>query len=185
MTSRRAVWLGVLALTAAACGGTSDTPAGPGNSGGSTGPTLDPTCAPSATPLQCSAVNPIGMQIRVQALNVDNSTASFSYTLGTQVLSGTGTQYAQFIGFSAGVYQISGEMKSQNLSFGLGSAPQNGPGGPVPGSLLNLLGPLSPSQPAPGPCYVQYFRSDNNTPTSFKFQFTITSSKPASFCQFQ
>jgi hypothetical protein len=168
-----AISLGVVAL-AMGCGSSGSS----SNSGGPTGPTssnpvIDPQCAPSRSPLNCAPVNSIGIVISDQAYNLPALDGPFSFTVAGLTIAGSGQQYTQIIGLSAGDYEVSGQLLTAGMNFLLIATPSNVPGGVVRGSVQNVEGPLSSSPLSFPGCQIQYFNS-TGTPVNFRFRFTIT-----------
>lgn len=175
---RRTIVLVWLLAMVGGCGG------GSGNSGGSpTGPSGSggPTIGSCTNSMNCPPLsNMIGVWIKVQAFNQGNVPGPFSYTLAGLTVSGTGQNSTDFVGFAPGDYEVSGQMQTSGLIFGVLGQGTNIPGGAGPGSVISLQGPLYANAPA-DTCGVSYFQPPGsggvtNLPVNFSFKFTISSS---------
>ena len=153
--SRTALVAILLGVGSVSCGGGSSSPTAP------SGTANLGTC----TDLNC---NSTGVTIQLNALFQNGGgDGSWTYTFGSRTVSGTGKKLTQFVGLSAGDFEISGQFTGDSLRVELGSTGQDS---------LKWRGPiqlLEGPNPAIDCLGVVYSGSSTRTAVPFKFKLSL------------
>ncbi|HZR23316.1 MAG TPA: hypothetical protein VFA59_07000 [Vicinamibacterales bacterium] len=172
------ICIGVTLLIATSCGG--------GSGSNPTSPSTPPTATPTVNNACTNSTNcpsqPAGINIFITASIQSGATGSATFTFAGQTFTTTASRDYLFNNVAAGDYDVTGQFTGlTSFSIGARRAPNvvNTGGGPQPGSLQSLEGPLpTPFPSSAASCSMNYqdFGARPTTVDTFHMKFTVNAS---------